>query len=263
MGWFKKALLVFVVLILVSGVVFWLTFFKSPIPARLTDVQGVVEVQQAGAWITAANGTLVHQSDSIRTKEGTATIVFFGASILRLDTNTTLELTTLDPAASVVVVTQPDGKSWNRVVHAVDAGLLEKVGSVKGIKQYSLKTPNAVATVRGTSFAADADSVDIVTGIVAMTVAGSTQEFQHQSVVTDPDKMIPELLDTTEDWIVDNQAKDDAFDRALLAQLRQKYGWLIPYVKRTYGVTDEQIDEHVLAYLKSGGTPLPQIPGLS
>ena len=86
MGWFKKALLVFVVLILVSGVVFWLTFFKSPIPARLTDVQGVVEVQQAGAWITAANGTLVHQSDSIRTKEGTATDTSKGKEIIKPET---------------------------------------------------------------------------------------------------------------------------------------------------------------------------------
>ncbi|MBI4450434.1 FecR domain-containing protein [Candidatus Woesearchaeota archaeon] len=254
MGWIKKGILIaaVVVVLIVAGIGLYVKdLISGPDAAVLMQAAGVVELNRGGTWTPASAGTSLSQGDAIRTQSGQAELVFYGANILRLSDNSEARIIKLD--SDDLQVEHPAGNAWHRVVPKLPDSRLERV--VKGLAGYSVKLPDAVATVRGTSFATRPGSagkptqIHGVTGKVLAAAHGKESLLSGQTASVLPDGLDVGAL-VQDDWIQQNIMKDAEFDKNLLAELKQKYALIINYVKQNYGVTDEKIDELVLGYLQ-------------
>ena len=236
---------VIALLAVLLGLVVLIPFLRGPPEIELRVDDGMVEVLQ-GAWHPAITGMALKQGDAIRTKEGKATVIFFGANLLRLDANTEVKLTAVDEDEAKVIIAQSSGRTWNRVIKAQENTLAEAV-NLKGIRYYELELPTAVATVRGTAFATDAKGmISVVHGKVAVT-KGEEEKLVEQAtaIITEKISVVPLQKDA---WIAENQKKDDEFDTGIIAKIREKYWFLIKIAKEK-GMTDEQIDQGIRDYL--------------
>jgi len=107
--------------------------------AYLNIESGKVEFNSGSGWQNAVDQMNLKKSDSVRTLyDGQASIVFFESDTMELDSNTEVQIAQL--VANQVTVGQKSGQTWNRV------------NKLTGTREYSVETPNSVATVRGTGF---------------------------------------------------------------------------------------------------------------
>lgn len=154
------------------GVWFWslgsIDIGSHPSSISLTVDSPAVEIRSNGsdAWREVSGTTELHPSDQVRTGEsGTAHIVFFGASVTRLQRNSTViveeAIHTLDRSETAQLRLQlVGGRVWSRVMSLFDLG-----------SSFSVRTDSVVATVRGTAF----DMSQAASGTV-LWVAESTVE---------------------------------------------------------------------------------------
>ncbi len=257
-GWKIFFVIAAILLLLSAGIFSYyaLDFLSAPPSARIHEIQGVVAVKNAGSdWAPASVGLELSQGAEVRTGDGTATILLFGGSILRLDKNSSVELESLKSDEIEVKIVQKSGRTWNRVVRAGNSDALEKLSKITGIKKYELRTPSAVATVRGTSFSADLDAISVVVGAVAVktlsdekVVSGETASIVNNSISVSP------LIEN--EWIKNNVDSDKYFDEQILERIKTKYSALVKLAKDKYGLSDEEIDSIILEYIKNGGGPV-------
>lgn len=257
-GWKIFFVIAAILLLLSAGIFSYyaLDFLSAPPSARIHEIQGVVAVKNAGSdWAPASVGLELSQGAEVRTGDGTATILLFGGSILRLDKNSSVELESLKSDEIEVKIVQKSGRTWNRVVRAGNSDALEKLSKITGIKKYELRTPSAVATVRGTSFSADLDAISVVVGAVAVktlsdekVVSGETASIVNNSISVSP------LIEN--EWIKNNVDSDKYFDEQILERIKTKYSALVKLAKDKYGLSDEEIDSIILEYIKKGGGPV-------
>lgn len=255
MGVAKKVLIgigvALLIIVLVVGY-FVLDFLSKPASAELREFTGDVIVSNAKP---ASQGMHLSEGDSVSTKEGTATIVFFGGTLLRLDKNTEIKITKLGKEEASAEIRQSSGKTWNRVIRAGADPLAAQLSKVQGLNSYDVELPTAVATVRGTSFSSDASSpnkVSAVVGTVGVSSGGKETDASSQTVTISNNviNIAPVEIDS---WISQNREKDKKFDRDLVAKIRKKYGLLINFYKKKYGLTDAEVDARILEYLERGG----------
>lgn len=117
--------------------------------AVLTFTKGDVQIQKNQGWATAKSDDYLYQSDGIKTGANSqATILFGSGSIVRVDQNSLIALTDYRQEGDnwIIRINQIFGRTWNRVQKLIGASV------------YEVNTPTAVATVRGTIFAIDADA---------------------------------------------------------------------------------------------------------
>jgi hypothetical protein len=110
-------------------------------PALLYVNNGTVEVNHGTGYVTASDGMELSQDDSVRTGEGSATVVLFEGLLMTLKPKTEITISTLSRQAPRVK--QSTGKVWSEIT---------KIG---GVENYKLQTPTTTATVRGTIFRND------------------------------------------------------------------------------------------------------------
>ncbi|HUT55600.1 MAG TPA: FecR family protein [bacterium] len=113
---------------------------------QFTEINGQVSVQKAGGQtVQAVLGTRVAQGDKVMTAKNTkATILFQDGSVLRLGPSTTLGISKLS---------YQEDKGIAQAAYDLASGtLMCVVGSLFGNpkSEYTVKTPTAVAGVRGT-----------------------------------------------------------------------------------------------------------------
>jgi hypothetical protein len=97
--------------------------------------------------------------DKVRTKDdGSAVIVMYESILVELDANTEVSIEQL--SKDKVKLNQQSGSTWN------------KFAAISGIKSFEVETPTTVATVRGTEFWVDMDSVGVDEGQVDATMKG-------------------------------------------------------------------------------------------
>lgn len=148
----KKAIagIILIVLVLAAVGIYVKLTGSSTTPAILYIESGVVEINQGNGWQAAEHGMELRDGDSVRTLQGTATIVFFEGEITRLSENTEIQINTMKD--DQISLSQENGGTWSRVT------------KLTGTRTYEVQTPTSVATVRGTSFRMDADQGEMFVG---------------------------------------------------------------------------------------------------
>jgi len=238
--------------------VLWITqsYASSVVTAKLIIDSGTVQVKHAGGtWTSASNGMVLTQSDAVRTGDNTsASVVLFESSILRLDSNTEVMLQEiLQQAGKTSVAVQQDcGSTWSTI------------SKISGIDDYDVQTPTTVASVRGTSFyvhvqANGTTTVGVGTGIVNVSSMKNGQIVHAIAVNKDEEVTIdPEAIDqlieikpfVKNDWVLQNQQKDETLRENVKEDLVARLDPYIPELKKQYGVTDQELDVLIDGYIK-------------
>jgi len=125
-----------IILIILGGAYFFIFAPKTPTAALLYLQEGNTQVNTGKGWINAVDEMELSQGNKIRT-DGTATIVFYEGEIMQLNPNTEIEIEKLNTKK---IQTKQNGETLN------------KITKISGIAEYTIQTPEAVATVRGTLF---------------------------------------------------------------------------------------------------------------
>ncbi|MEO5927611.1 MAG: FecR family protein [Patescibacteria group bacterium] len=141
------------VLLIGGGIWFWtlgsIDISTHPSQIILSIQTPTVEVRtgDAGTWHEVTGNTVLNPSDQVRTSEqGKAEITFFGSSVTRLHSGTTIVVEdavhTLDRSETAQLrLHLVGGRVWSRVMSLFDLG-----------SSFSVRTDSVVATVRGTAF---------------------------------------------------------------------------------------------------------------
>ena len=133
------ALIVVLVIIGIGMGAFFVLTGSSETVAYLNIEGGKVQVDKGAGWEQAADQMELKKDFAVKTlDDGQASIVFYESDIMELQPNTEVKLAEL--VASHVAVSQKSGETWNRV------------SKLTGTREYTVETPNSVATVRGTGF---------------------------------------------------------------------------------------------------------------
>jgi len=140
---------VIILLLIVSAVT--VTSSKTRV-AFLNIEEGQVEVDTGNGWQAAEDSMALGLDDKVRTIEGKAVIILYETILVQLEENT--EITIEELSKENVKVYQSSGSTWN------------KFAAISGIQSYQVETPTTVATVRGTSFWVDVESVGVSDGKV-------------------------------------------------------------------------------------------------
>ena len=118
------------------------------------EIRSAVEVKSgAGRFQPVAEHPAVSKGDVVRTNdEGLGTIDYGDGSVTRLDSNTVFEVDELLTSGTrrVVRASLSEGRVWNRVKKLTSSG-----------DRFEVRTPNAVATVRGTTFTCETDPLGL------------------------------------------------------------------------------------------------------
>ncbi len=261
----KKTLLIIsiIILICIIGILwFIINLGEATVKAQLIIESGIVEIKHEGDdWSTAKNGTILYQSDIIRTGNNTeASVVFFESSIIRLDSNTEIILKELITEAEKTSITiqQNSGRTWNTVL------------KVSGIDDYEVQTPTTVASVRGTSFDVYIQSnnltdVGVGRGVVIIskidnnTIIDSIELKMNEAVSIYGDN-IDQILKIRDffldDWVLKNQDKDGEFKTDVKADLYKRIDPYIDDIKERWDVTDDEFDVLLTGYV-NGNFDLP------
>ncbi|MHA2022170.1 MAG: FecR domain-containing protein, partial [Candidatus Thorarchaeota archaeon] len=94
--------------------------------------------------------------DKVKTgDDGEASLILYESAIVSLEPNT--EIAIADLSEEMVAIKQESGSTWN------------KFTGLSGLKGLEVETPDTVATVRGTEFGVDMDSIYVMEGEVEAT----------------------------------------------------------------------------------------------
>lgn len=129
----------------------------------IAAIDGVVQIQRAGAAIPAVAGTVLVVGDEIRTGAGRIRIVLRDGSVLNVGTDSTIVI--------VQQVVEPDTGRLESLFRLVKGAVRALVGENYGSRgaSYQIETATAVIGVRGTEFVIAYNSVTEVTEVVGVT----------------------------------------------------------------------------------------------
>ena len=262
-----KILLVISIVVIICIVgLFWFMQTPNTVKAQLIIESGDIQVKHAaGSWISAQNGMDLYQSDSIKTGvNASASIVFFKSSIIRLDSNTEINLQEMMQNAdgANVKINQNAGRTWN------------SISKISGIDNYEVQTPTTVASVRGTAFVVIVDTngttyygvehgVLNVSSISDGIIQGVIDVSGNESVIVFID-LVSESLEIKpfekDDWVVENIIQDDQFRGDIKEEIYSRIKQYIPELKELYGISDEELDALLDGYLLGYYALPPETP---
>jgi len=219
--------------VLLIGISLAVMLGSSTRVAFLNVEEGAVEVDTGNGWVPATDGMKLSEDDSVRTLEGKAVLILYESIIINLDENT--EVTIADLSKDNVKVKQGSGSTWN------------KFANIMGIKGFEVETPTTVATVRGTEFWVDMDSVGVSDGEVDVKMAGAQFTVKPGHKVIKP-AGVAKLVNFTEldkkeiianKKVVINQLKD------LRQQEIEKHKTTYELAKKIKGWTDADVQRYI------------------
>ncbi|MEM4336895.1 MAG: FecR family protein [Candidatus Woesearchaeota archaeon] len=204
--------------------------------AYLNIEKGKVEFNSGNGWQIAQDQMKLKENYAIRTLEdGQASVIFYESEILELQPNTEINLTQI--SKQNIEIEQKKGESWSRV------------SKLTGTKQYEIKTPNSVATVRGTGFGVfisqESDELLVDEGVVECSFPNKTNTIQTREFKIckiSRDKVIEEEI-TKEHLILIRQKVEKSIILLKTIQLREikKNKVLLRIIKGRYNATDEDV----------------------
>ncbi len=158
--------------------------------ATLQSVEGTVEMLPAGSesWVIASSGEEVKAGDRIRTGSlSTARLSFFEGSVSDLEPESEVSISQMtsrrDSGGNKIIVRQWLGQAHYQVEALQDSA-----------SRFEVRTPTALAAVRGTAFAitVEADgttTVEVEEGLVSVTSGGETVDVRPgQMTMVYPDQ---------------------------------------------------------------------------
>jgi len=250
------ALGIVAIIVIVLLVMFVLPLISKSEPAVLIIDKGSVEINHGSGWSPAASGIALRANDAVRTlTDSQASIIFFGSSAVRLDQNTEVKISELlaDKENTKVSLNQESGRIWN------------KVTKLSGFEDYSIETPTAVATVRGTGFDSKVTGKDsditLIEGKLAVdsikkedgkkTIVSSIELNENEAAKVEEKALdkIQKSAAVEDDWIKGNKQKDSKFLEDIKQKLRSKYATYISIAKAQYGLTDADLDKYFDEYM--------------
>jgi len=142
--------LIILLLILAAGAYF--LFAPTSASAAILYIEsGNVEVNTGKGWIPGIDEMELKQGAQIKTTDGQATVVLKEGEVVHMQPNSEIKL---DEIGSNIKITQVAGETWN------------KVTKLSGVSEFTVETPTTVATVRGTEFIVNDESLAVQDGIV-------------------------------------------------------------------------------------------------
>ncbi|UCE38558.1 MAG: FecR domain-containing protein [Thermoplasmata archaeon] len=254
----RKRFFMMILVIVIICILGFLWFALNPevAKAQLIIESGVVQIKhEGGSWTSVQNGTLLYQSDTVKTGNDTsASIILFKSSIIRLDSNTEVMIQEIiqQTGETSVKIQQDIGRTWSTI------------SKISGIDNYDVQTPTTIASVRGTTIDVNVTTegnttVSVINGSAIVsrtqngTIVDTTEVNENQSVTVDP-KLINQSLEIKpvekDGWIQKNQQKDEEFRGNVKEELYRRIEPYIPKLKEQYGMTDEELDVLIDGYLK-------------
>ena len=263
--WLK--ILVIIILILFVSLTATAIYIFSPYlssdPAAVINIEkGTVEINSGSGWIQAINNTNLKQDYKIRTLNNSeAEIIFFGASVARLDENSEVDLITLVEKEEnrTITINQTTGNVWYTT------------SSLSKVKEFNLITPDGNFTDEGTSFGCSVElpilaATRITTSqpeerlLPVPKIIGTTISVSRGSIIkrdflnpirieTQKQKSFTTtgIIETTiprNNWIIKNQIKDQEWIIKRREQLKNKYSSTIKLAKKIYKkYTEKVLDE--------------------
>ena len=213
---------------------------SSETVAYLNIESGNVELNRGAGWQAATDQMQLKQKDSVRTlQDGQASIVFYESDIMELEPNTEVSLTQL--VANSVAVNQKSGETWNRV------------SKLTGTRQYTVETPNSVATVRGAGFGVnvseEGDEIIVDEGTVECSLPDRRtprQIMEYKSCMV-KNGQISEGEITKEQLLLMKRKIQTGIFVLKKMQIRelQKKGFLINALKKRYNMTDAEFKQFI------------------
>jgi len=247
-------LILTIIVIICIAVFVWFSLRPEVIKAQLVIESGTVQVKHMGeTWVSAENGMLLYQSDSVRTgNNSSATIIFFKTSLVRLDSNTEVTLEKLFREEETSITIQQDsGRTWNSVY------------KISGIDNYEIQTPTTVASVRGTAFVVIvwenySTYYGVSHGILNVTsisnnviqdsidVSGDESVFVFIDMINESLEIVPFEMD---EWVIENLLKDQQFVDDLKAELYSRINDYIIEIQAEFNISDDEIDALLEGYI--------------
>lgn len=257
----KKGILILIISVALILAVLGLLFVRAGSPeAKLIITKGIVQVDSGKGYVNAQSGMILKQGYSVKTLESSsANILIYESSIMRMNENTEIKIDFMN--TSSMSFQQKTGQTWTKLL------------KMSGISDYSIETPDAVATVRGTAFAVtigNSTIIDVLLGLVNADSGNSSIDVNANSSASASNGSIEVNPLTRTDWINENDLSDQAFITELKSRLKSKYSTQIALAKLATQVTDEDIDKladdyiggrlSIKAELEKGNVPGAVIP---
>ena len=235
----KKGILMLIVIAAIFVAILssiYMSYFRLGPMATLAIDSGTVQFNSGNSWQDAKSGMTLKQGYSVKTLENSAAKIIFSDSVMRLDQNTEIAIDTL--TRNSVSLSQIAGQTWNKLL------------KISGISFYEVKTPDAIATVRGTAFSVSIGSgtdIAVAEGNVSAQINGKDIieiiEANKEVVINKEDNSINKIDIIVNEWITKNMQLDEQQKQAIKQRILEKYGTLINKVKSSEGMTDADIDQ--------------------
>ncbi|MFH1801312.1 MAG: hypothetical protein ABH804_00550 [archaeon] len=221
-------IIIFSILLLLLIVAYSSIVSSKTIKAQLNVEKEKVYVNE----LEVSGNVKLREGDMIKTSaEGLATVILYESILVILEPDTEILIDNLAESNSVVF--QKKGETWNQLTRLL------------GIEDYTIKTGNSVASVRGTGFGISENKIIVGEGKVRYTIDG--EEF-----LVLEGKAVEKLLDelTYRDLTESEKQKIIAVRERIIQQLKilrqmeiEKHKKIVGLVKKTYKITDEDIQK--------------------
>ena len=222
------------VVVILAAVGYFTITGSTTVKAFLTIHQGDVQVNSGKGWRGATDGMDLAEKDYVKTLVNSeASVVLHESIIINMAPETELSISNL--AKSNAKIEQASGSTWN------------KFTGLTGVEEFSVETPTTVATVRGTDFEVNMDSILVGEGEVEIEFNGETLIIRggKKAVIRDGQIFVEDL--TEEDWARILHNRGVTIDVLKVLRLREveKHPFLAKQLKSKYGITDADIKEHL------------------
>jgi hypothetical protein len=217
-----------ILLIAVSGI-FLMT--SSTTVAALNIEEGNVQVDVGKGWVAAMDGMELSREDKVKTLDGKAVLVLYESILIEMDENTEISIEQLSKENTKI--RQESGSTWN------------KFAAIAGIQSFEVETPTTVATVRGTDFWVDMNSVGVAEGLVDVKMAGKKMQVKPNFKATrDGTNVIPFDQKDIQRAIIKKEKMVQHLQNLRQKEI-EKHKATYNLVKKLKGWTDEDVNRYM------------------
>lgn len=159
------------------------TVKKAPAVFIVQSVVGDVTVKRSGSELKAVKGLALNGNDTIiSSKQSMADILFGTEGVIRINELSSLAISSV----------QSDDNALNASLNLEKGKVFASISKMKKDSSMSVRTPTAVAAVRGTTFRVSSSeqgsSVDVLSGKIQVNPVVNDQIIESVSTVVEKDK---------------------------------------------------------------------------
>tara|TARA_B100001971_G_C18256434_1_gene582556 strand:- start:634 stop:1467 length:834 start_codon:yes stop_codon:yes gene_type:complete len=225
----KKALTfltVIVVIFIILGIIYFSLVSSKTVAAQLNVESGNVLVND----LSVSGHVFLDEGDIVETSgNGRATIILYETLVVNLESDTKININ--DLRKSHPQLTQEKGESWNTLAKIV------------GIEEYTIKSGNSVASIRGTSFIITSEKIAVLEGEVGYEIESQNYLVSKGRAVEKIDGKINERELNDKEIRKALEVKKRTMEQLKVLREREleKHPKIVNTIKSKYGLTDEDI----------------------